>query len=168
MASAESNINTGMRNSPRGLSSDPRSDYARFMNEQIQPNIAITATLYQTRSYDSPTGLIWRRGKPLLYEGVFAGLMKRLNRAVFGRSAARHGKRIFAGGAIEGDGLNEHYHAHLYMRCPEHLSTIEFDTVLRRVMLQSPWLKPNLKVEEIYGDWVGYVHKRNPENYMIL
>lgn len=157
-----------MRNSAPILTRDLRNEYARFLKETIQPNVAVTATLNQTRSYDSPTSLNWRSGDPLFYEGVFVGLMKRLNRAVFGRSAARHGKRIDAAGAIEGDGLNEHYHAHLYMRCPEHLSTIEFDTVLRRVMLQSPWLKPNLKVEEIYGGWVGYVHKRNPENYMIL
>ena len=158
-----------MRNPADRLTCDPRRDYAKFMNETIQPNVAVTATLCLSRSYDGPHGLTWKKGDPLLYEGVLAGLITRLSREVFGRSAvAKHGKRIAAAGAIEGDGLNKNYHAHLLIRRPDHLSPAEFDTLLRDEFKRSPWLKPDLDVDQIEGRWVEYVHKGNPETFMVL
>ena len=139
------------------------------MASELQPNVAVTATLNQSRSYDGPRGLSWKRGDPILYEGVLAGLITRLSKSAYGRSAvAKHGKRIAAGGAIEGDGFGQAYHAHLLIRRPDHLSVVEFDEMLRSEFLRSPWLKPDLDVQQITGNWVGYVHKGNPETFMVL
>jgi hypothetical protein len=145
-----------------------RHAYANYMSRQIEPHVAVTATLCQSRSYDGSSGLVWKKGDPILYEGVFRGLVKRLSREVLGRQAVRHGKDLAAGGVIEGDGIDQLYHAHLFLRRPDHLAAEDFERSIRVVFAQSPWLKPDLDIREIKGGWVWYAHKRNPETFMYL
>jgi hypothetical protein len=158
-----------MRNSAPRPSRELRRAYAQHMTLAIQPNVAVTAGLSPSRPYDGPNGLAWRKGDPLFYEGVFVGLITRLSKKVFSRSAIkRHGRRVKAAGAIEGDGLNQHFHAHLLIRRPDHLSPDEFEEKLRAEFKCSPWLKPDIKIEQIESNWVEYVHKGNPETFMVL
>ena len=145
-----------------------RQAYATYMSGQVEPHVAVTATLCQSRSYDGSSGLTWRKGDPILYEGIFRGLVNRLSRQVLGRQAVRHGKVLAAGGVIEGDGVNQLYHAHLFLRRPDHVVAEDFEQSIIEVFAQSPWLKPDLDIREIEGGWVWYTHKRNPETFMYL
>jgi hypothetical protein len=146
-----------------------RRSYSDFMEQDIRPNVAVTATLCQGRSFHSQLGQSWRQGDPISFEGILAGLITRLSKRMLGRrTVEKYGKRIAAGGVIEGNGVDQAYHAHLFLRKPDHVDMMEFDAAIREVFSQSDWLKADLDVQEIEGAWVRYCHKRNFDTFMYL
>lgn len=143
-----------------------RHEYARHLDAMIKPNVAVTATLCQSRSYENTLGKTWIKGDPILYEGILTGLVSRLSEKVLGNAHKRFGKRIKAGGAVEGDGVIEAYHLHVFLHRPATISAEKFEIAIRNAWQQSPWLKPDLHIEEIHGNWVWYSVKRGPETLL--
>lgn len=55
------------------------------------------------------------------------------------------------------------YHLHMAMQKPDWMPFHEFKEAVLATWVQSPWAKPDIKIEEIEGDWVGYCFKKGPE-----
>jgi hypothetical protein len=142
-----------------------RSVYAKLLNERVAPNIAVTVTLCQGRSYENAKGRSWRDGEPILFEELLRDLVRRLSKTIYGsRAYAKYGKRIAAGGVVEGDEDIQDYHLHAHLRRPDWMTFEKFERAIKHVWLQSPWLKADLDVQEIHGKWVWYTTKRGPEH----
>jgi hypothetical protein len=140
-----------------------RSEYARHLDTVIKPNVAVTATLCQSRSYENDRGSTWMPGEPIAYEGILTGLTNRLSAVVLGNAYRRYGKRLRVAGSLEGDGVGQAFHLHVCIHRPDGQDPAKFAGQLRTVWAESPWLKQDLDVQEIHGNWVWYTTKRGPE-----
>jgi len=125
-------------------------------------NVAATVTLCQGKRYEADHGNGWRSGDRILYEGLYKSLLNRLSRAVYGRRAYESGSRLANAGAIEGDGAIVSHHLHISLERPEWMPFDKFRLLIEDTWRQSPWVKPDLKVEEIHGCWAYYITKEGP------
>jgi hypothetical protein len=55
------------------------------------------------------------------------------------------------------------YHLHMALQRPVWMPYDDFKAAILATWFQSPWAKPDIKIEEIEGDWVGYCFKKGPE-----
>ena len=88
--------------------------------------------------------------------------LNRLNFKLFKRQFTKHKKMLGCKSVIQGDGVNKHFHCHLELEKPTHLSIKEFS-----VMINECWGKTrfgrmrrlNVDVRENYNksDWLGYI-----------
>lgn len=130
-------------------------------------NVAATVTLCQARSYASDSGRVPRSGDSISYGGLYAGLINRLSKALYGRRAYEGGSRIRNGGGLEGDGETVAHHFHIFLERPEWIPFDEFKLLIEKTWLQSPWVKTDLDVQEIHGAWVYYSTKEGPDALLL-
>jgi hypothetical protein len=141
-----------------------RAAYSDVLAATLCPTTAVTVTLNQSRSYETPRGKVWRRGDIILFEGVLEGLMKRLAQQVYGRRATeKHGLKLIGAGIVEGNGTSKAFHIHACLRRPDHLTPEQFNRCIIQSWSESPWLKPDLDVQEINGGWCWYMTKEGPD-----
>lgn len=130
-------------------------------------NVAATVTLCQGRSYAAESQRMWRSGDAVFYDGLYSGLINRLSKALYGRRAYENGARVANGCGLEGDGEIVARHLHIFLERPEWKPLDEFKMLIERTWLQSPWVKPDLKVEEIHDAWVYYSTKEGPDALLL-
>lgn len=141
-----------------------RKAYRTWFSDAYQPNVAVTATLAQSISYDADSGKGWQRGDPIRFEGEYHRFIRSLSRAVYGKSTYRRTKKRLPNCAsVEGDGVIMAYHLHMALQRPSWMTVESFTAAIVTTWIQSPWAKGDIRVEEIVGDWVGYCVKRGPE-----
>ena len=130
-------------------------------------NVAATVTLCQAKRYEAGRGIGWRGGDAILYEGVYTSLINRLSRAVYGRRAYASGSRLANAGGLEGDRGIVAHHFHISLERPDWMPFDKFKLLVEETWLQSPWVKPDLKVEEIHGAWDYYITKEGPDALLL-
>jgi hypothetical protein len=141
-----------------------RKAYSTWFRDAYQPNVAVTATLAQSISYEAPRGKGWQRGNPICFEGEYHRFVRSLSREVYGQSLYRRTKkRVPNCASVEGDGVIMPYHLHMALQRPSWMTVKDFNSAILMTWFQSPWAKPDIRIEEIAGDWVGYCFKKGPE-----
>jgi hypothetical protein len=107
----------------------------------ISPAHAWTLTFRQTRFNEA--GGLAHLNRDLLSKALQTAL-KRIDRAVFKRSAKRFGKKLRRFCTIEGGlGTGQRLHAHLLIECPvQYMTWWEFSKLVRKEWQNSEW-----------GDW---------------
>jgi hypothetical protein len=145
-----------------------RTAYGAWFTKALQPNVAITATLAQSISYEASHGKGWVRGDPISFEGEYRRFVKSLSKSLYGTTVYRRtGKRIPNCASVEGDGVVIAYHFHMALQRPSWISFADFKQAVLVTWFRSPWAKADILIEEITGDWAGYCFKKGPEVLMI-
>lgn len=141
-----------------------RKAYSTWFRNAYQPNVAVTATLAQSMSYEAPKGKGWRRGDPICFGDEYSRFIRALSQRVYGTSTYRRTKKRLPNCAsVEGDGVLMPYHLHMALQRPSWMPAEAFRSAVMDTWSQSPWAKPDVRIEDIEGDWVGYCFKKGPE-----
>ncbi len=141
-------------------------DCGKWLSEQSF-NVAATVTLSQSVSYENAAGKTWVKGDPIIYGGVYTGLINRLSRGLYGRRFCEAGNQIPNGGSIEGDGKIVAFHFHVFLKRPDWKPFDEFKALIEETWLASPWVKTDLDIQEIHGGWVHYSTKEGPDALLL-
>jgi hypothetical protein len=144
-----------------------RGAYSHWFKETGQPNVAVTATLSQSISFDAPNGKGWVRADPIAFDTEYQNFIRALSKAVISKSIYRRTKKRLPNCAsVEGDGVLVPYHLHMALQMPSWMAFGDFEAAIKAAWFHSPWAKPDIKIEEIEGDWVGYCFKKGPETLL--
>jgi len=130
-----------------------KSDYLKFFNDRSIPNpIALTLTSKQ-----------FSNGSPLDKDKITRDIryfMNRLNQKVYGKAYLRFKKCLFVIPIIEG---NEYIrlHTHMVIERPRHLSSEEFENLIRENWSKTVYGYNNIKFKPSYSytGWVDYMLK---------
>jgi len=93
-------------------------------------------------------------------EKNFAFFMRLLNRRVYGKAYARHGKQLRVIAVIEKSEFGR-YHIHAALEPPVHLDHEQFEATIRECWLKTDWgydeglVRPNAD-----AGWIGYMLKQ--------
>lgn len=147
------------------INSNTKSAWMAWFSEHSQHfTHAVTLTLKQQISYDTPTGRRYERTTPANAEKTFRFFRNRLNRAIYGNAWERFGKQALVVPVLEG-GLIEHLHYHAAIGFPDrHLSASDVENKIRLAWNQTPLGEEMTQIDvvEIYNceGWLAYIQKK--------
>lgn len=146
-----------------------RRAYRDWLQTHTDADVAMTATLCQSISVETPRGKAWVAGDPVAYHEVYKRFIKALSRRLYGKTRYERTKVVVPNAAaLEGDGKTQHYHLHILLKRPPKFSPERFDELCREVWLESPWAKPDVDIQLIRGDWAGYCVKKGPSTLFVV
>jgi hypothetical protein len=122
---------------------------------------AVTLTLKPNRALHTETGIIFESLDVFKARRTFRFFMNRLNKAVYGTSGARYGKRLFVIPVLEGQATGKHLHYHCaFGNFREVIDDLQINTLIK-----SAWIKTEFGAEQmvikpiISADWFSYMGK---------
>lgn len=116
---------------------------ASSLNNEVRPTHFITVILNRAISQDAVDGSKrWTWGDDPNFTTAFESFIASVSKeAVSPNCWRRYKPRIRSVGAIEGDGVNEHYHIHFAIRKPDYLPEQRFRDILQRSAHRNRWFK---------------------------
>ena len=121
----------------------------------------VTLTLKQAVEANSG---IWVRLDEHQSRTAFRHFVKRLNRAVYGKAASRHQKRLRLIAVLEKD-LSGRWHFHAAIEPPAHFSPEQFDEEVRRCWAKTHWAYREVMVRDNADPgWLKYMFKQRQKS----
>jgi len=87
--------------------------------------------------------------------------LNRLNYKIYKKGFTRYGKRLGCLTVIEGDGITKNYHTHLTLEKPDHMSDLEYKSLIfncwKKTVFGQSNLKFGIKINPVIDEgWLGY------------
>jgi len=161
--------------------------YKDWINDNINPNVYAVLTLRDKIIVDHGSARSIAFGSFDRYRNCADCLMKRLSKEIYGKKAYRRFKtRVPSVVTLEGNGdgifLDPHhadfkkfsdsgknpvrYHLNIIMERPDWIPFDGFRSKLVELWKKDVWAMPDVYVEEVTGDCVGYALKEGPETLL--
>ena len=140
---------------------------ANWLRTEVQPDVAVTLTLLQSRNVDCDGMTVPVGGDAHEYEWAYGKIIHSLSAQHFGRAYRRHGKLIANFVTLEGDGEVKRKHLHAGLRCPKHVERSEFIGSIYYHCALAPWVMADVLALPITDDWTGYTLKEGSEALLV-
>ena len=122
--------------------------------------LALTLTLKQTIVEEMPKGTVRRAIKKQDCERITQRFQQKLNFAVFGHAAKRHGKTLKYLTVVEGERSGKNLHLHFAIgNWPKHLRFNQFDALVCEAKKHVEHVSEQHKVDIADSGWLEYITK---------
>ncbi len=128
--------------------------------------LALTLTVKQVISLDTPIGVLRRSISREHCEKIAARFQQKLNRAVFGKAAERYGKSLKYIPVIEGEVSNKNLHLHFAVGgLPNYIKINQFDALVVEAKGLTNNLDNQYKVDFADSGWLEYLSKETQKKH---
>ena len=122
--------------------------------------LALTLTLKQTIVEETPKGNVRRSITKQDCERITERFQQKLNRAVFGKAAERHGKSLRYLPVVEGERSGKHLHLHFAIGgLPSYVKFNQFDALVCEAKKYVRHVDEQHKVDIADSGWLEYITK---------
>lgn len=139
---------------------------AWFISMSNDYPLALTLTLKQVIKIKTPTGVIRRRLTREHSEKIAQKFIEKLNGAVFGNFAKRHGKSLKYIPVIEGERSNKNLHLHFAIGgLPETIMFNEFYIYVEKAKYYTENVDEQYKIDIADSGWLEYLSKETAKTH---
>ena len=122
--------------------------------------LALTLTLKQTIVEETPKGTVRRAITKQDCERITQRFQQKLNFAIFGNAAKRHGKTLKYLPVVEGERSGKHLHLHFAIgNLPKHVRFNQFDALVCEAKKYVEHVDEQHKVDIADSGWLEYITK---------
>lgn len=140
----------------------------KWANNTIKPDVVAVMTAKQRVSgRDHKTKrLAIAEGHEHEYFKLARIFMDRLTKEVYKNTPKRYIFKIPYLVTLEGGSRGEHWHLNFSIRKPDHIEFEAFKLLMEETWVRLDWAKPDMWIDELKANFVGYSLKRGPEAFL--
>lgn len=128
-----------------------------FNKNLVNRACAVTLTLRQTVAGEGGVGRVKLTADQA--QQNYRHFLNLLNRAVFGKRAARFGRSVVSIPVLEG-GRGHRLHYHAVIGCPSELSYSDFEELIRDCWAKTQWGYDEVDIQpDADAGWINYISK---------